>query len=186
MQIVSILPALPKAPTVSLFFVLLAKFPVRWPAKRILLLAGDVESTPGLTGVCRCSEPHHQPNTQARKTHTNTKKHNTQPNQNTMSNRHIHTTSKYQQHHKQTRGAQTTRIQYTTIITIQKTKLTMTSKTPKITNYTPVRTDREVKLILLKYIRHNIHQLSQETSTHTTQNYCWSESTQTGTNRNSL
>ena len=39
MQIVSTLPALPKAPTVPFFFVLPAKFPVLWLAKRILLLA---------------------------------------------------------------------------------------------------------------------------------------------------
>ena len=36
MQIVSTLPALPKAPTVLFFFVLSAKFPVLWLAKRIL------------------------------------------------------------------------------------------------------------------------------------------------------
>ena len=44
------------------------------------------------------------------------------------------------------------------IITIQETKLTTTSHTPKITNYTPIRTDRVVKLRggLLTYIRHNI------------------------------
>ena len=46
---------------------------------------------------------------------------------------------------------------YTTqpdIITIQDIKLTTTSKTPKITNYTPIRTDRVVKLggRLLTYI----------------------------------
>ena len=53
MQIVSTLPALPKAPTVPLFSVLSAKFPILWLAKRILLLAGDVELNPGPDiGVC--------------------------------------------------------------------------------------------------------------------------------------
>ena len=44
------------------------------------------------------------------------------------------------------------------IITIQEIKLITTSKTPKITNYTPIRTDGVVKLGggLLTYIRHNI------------------------------
>ena len=51
---------------------------------------------------------------------------------------------------------------YTTrpgIITIQETEPTTTSKTPKITNYTPIRTDRVVVKLgggLLTYIRHNI------------------------------
>ena len=43
------------------------------------------------------------------------------------------------------------------IITIQETKLTTTSETPKITNYTPIRTDRVVLGGgLLTYIIHNI------------------------------
>ena len=56
-----------------------------------------------------------------------------------------------------------------------------------ITNYTPIRTYIVVKLGggLLTYIRYNItftHLDIPKTSTHTTQNYSWSESTQTGTN----
>ena len=51
MQIVT-LPALLKTPTMPFFFVLPDKFPVLWLAKRILLLAGDVESNSGLTSVC--------------------------------------------------------------------------------------------------------------------------------------
>ena len=43
------------------------------------------------------------------------------------------------------------------IITVQETKLTKTSKTPIISNYTPIHTDRVRKLGgLPTYIKHNM------------------------------
>ena len=179
-QIVSNLPALAKAPTVPLFSVMPAKFPVLWLAKRIVLLAVDVESNPGLTLVCSArphagagasahvlnhTTSHNTHTSKQHKTRTNTQKHATQPNQNTASNRHVHTTSKHQldsQINKRSLHTQPDII----------TKLTTTSKTSKITNYTPIRTDREVKrrTTHIHWKQHNIHPLRHPKKHQHTQN----------------
>ena len=135
MQIVSTLSAVPKAPTAPLLSVMPAKFQVLWLAKRILL-AGDVESNSGPTSVC-VARPHAGAVARA-----HVLNHTTSPRATgiTILQVHINDITNKQEELKQ--------LAYTTqpdIITIQETKLTTTSKTPKITNYTHIRTDREAR-----------------------------------------
>ena len=166
------LPTLSKVPNVSLFFVLPTLVSRRCVHQGRMLdqVIVHVFWTTTLTQHSTPTQANNRKQQQHPKTH--------------------HTTQS--KHHKQKaypyyiNGITYKQLAYTKeldIIIIQETKLTTISKT-KITNYTPIRTDRVVKLGggLLTYIRHNIIDIQKHINTHTTQNYSWSESTQTGTN----
>ena len=73
------------------------------------------------------------------------------------------------------------------IITIQETKLTPKAKTPKIHNFTAVRTDRLHKaggglITLIRTTSHSLQQTYLRLLIHTTQNFKWSTYTLTTLN----